>query len=327
MPTSAQHHLLPDGQRAWVHAWECAQRPKGVVQIVHGMAEHGGRYARLAAQLNAQGLAVYAQDLPGHGQTAPDTKSLGHFGSGSQWSTALAAINGVRALIEREQPGVPLFLLGHSMGSFLTQHYLVEHGEGLAGAILSATSASMGPLRALGERLMRAEALLLGAGHRSALAELLTFKDFNRKFRPNRTGSDWLSRDAAEVDAYVADPYCGFRCSASLWAELLHAGKTLTAPERLVRIPNSLPVLLLAGGEDPVCQNGLGSHQLATAYRMAGLEFIEIKVYPGARHELFNETCRAEVSQDLIEWLLGRIALTVVGIDDSAPAPASNADA
>ena len=185
--------------------------------------------------------------------------------------------------------------------------------------ILSATSASMGPLRGLGERLMRAEAKLLGADHRSALAERLTFKDFNRKFRPTRTGSDWLSRDPAEVDAYVADPYCGFRCSASLWAELLHAGKLLTAPERLVRVPNALPVLLLAGSEDPVCQNGLGSHQLANAYRLAGLEFIEIKVYPGARHELLNETCRDEVSQDLLEWLLSRIALTVVGIEDEAP--------
>ena len=230
---------------------------------------------------------------------------------------ALSAVHGVRALIEREQPGIPLFLFGHSMGSFLAQYHLVEHGKGLAGAILSASSASMGPLRGLGEALMRLEALLFGADHRSALAEAMSFKDFNRRFRPTRTAADWLSRDAAEVDAYVADPYCGFRCSAGLWAGLLRAGAELEAPGRLVRIPKPLPVLLIAGGADPVCQNGAGSHRLAIAYRDAGLEFVEIEVNPGARHELLNETCREQVTERLVEWLRGRVALTYVGVDDS----------
>lgn len=325
MHTTANMHTLPDGQTAWVQSWEPEQRPRGVVQIVHGMAEHGGRYARLAAALTAKGFAVYAQDLPGHGRTAGALAALGHFGEHGEWQMGLSAINGVRALIEQQQPGIPLFMLGHSMGSFLTQHYLVEHGQGLAGAILSASSASMGPLRGLGEALMRAEARLFGADHRSALAEALTFKDFNRRFRPTRTSADWLSRDAAEVDAYVADPYCGFRCSAGLWAELLHAGESLDEPARLIRIPKKLPVLLIAGSADPVCQNGLGSHQLAKLYRDTGLEFVEIEVYPDARHELLNETCREQVTQDLLEWLLGRVALTFVGIDDSAPVPVPSA--
>lgn len=319
MSSTAKLHTLPDGQTAWVQSWEPEHRPRGVVQIVHGMAEYGARYARLASALTAEGFAVYAQDLPGHGRTAGSVAAVGHFGEKGEWRLALSAVNGVRALIEQEQPGIPLFLLGHSMGSFLSQHYLVEHGAGLAGAILSATSASMGPLRGLGEALMRIEARLFGADHRSALAEALTFKDFNRRFRPNRTSCDWLSRDEAEVDLYVADPYCGFRCSAGLWAELLAAGKHLTDPARLVRVPKELPVLLIAGGADPVCQNGLGSHELANRYRDAGLEFVEIEVYPDARHELFNETCRTQVTRDLLEWLIGRVALTYVGIDDSAP--------
>ncbi|MDP3859560.1 MAG: alpha/beta hydrolase [Stagnimonas sp.] len=320
MNSTAKMQTLPDGQTAWLRSWEPEQRPRGVVQIIHGMAEHGARYARLAHALNAKGFAVYAQDLPGHGHSAGSVAALGHFGTRGEWRLPLAAINGVRALIEQEQPGIPLFLLGHSMGSFLAQHYLVEHGEGLAGAILSASSATMGPLRGLGERLMRLEARLFGAGHRSALAEALTFKDFNRRFRPTRTGSDWLSRDPAEVDAYVADPYCGFRCSAGLWAELLRAGAVLTEPARLVRVPKNLPLLLIAGSADPVCQGGRGSHLLAKAYRDAGLEFVEIEVYPEARHELLNETCREQVTQDLLEWLLGRVALSQVGIDPGAPA-------
>lgn len=319
MSTTAKLHTLPDGQTAWLQSWEPEHRPRGVVQIVHGMAEHGARYARFAEALNARGFAVYAQDLPGHGRTAGSVEALGHFGEFAEWQTMLSAVNGVRALIEQEQPGIPLYLFGHSMGSFLLQHHLVEHGEGLAGAILSATSGSLGPMRVIGERLMRIEAALFGAGHRSALAEQLSFKDFNRRFRPNRTPCDWLSRDPAEVDAYVADTYCGFRCSAALWAGLLAAGKHLRAPERLVRIPKKLPVLLIAGSADPVCQNGAGSHLLANAYRDAGLEMVEIEVYPGARHELLNETCRAQVTQDVLEWLLGREALTRVGIDDDAP--------
>lgn len=307
MDNSARLHSLPDGQAAWVHHWPTASAPVAALQIVHGMAEHGARYARLGRQLNVLGIAVYAQDLPGHGRTAGSTAALGHFDEDSRWSVALAAINGVRGLVEHSHPGLPLFVLGHSMGSFLLQHYLVEHGEGLAGAVLSASSASMGPLRGLGERLMRLEAWLFGADHRSALAAQLTFKDFNRRFRPNRTTSDWLSRDPDEVDAYVADPYCGFRCSASLWAQLLMAGASLTQPERLARLPPGLPLLLLAGGADPVCQNGLGSEQLADIYRKAGLESVQSKVYAQARHELFNETCRDEVMEDLGKWLSQRL--------------------
>jgi len=326
MSIHAKLHTLPDGQTAWVQSWQPEHRPRGVVQIVHGMAEHGGRYARLAAALTARGFAVYAQDLPGHGRTAGSVAAAGHFGERGEWRLALGAVNGVRALIEKEQPGIPLFLLGHSMGSFLAQHYLVEHGDGLAGAILSATSASMGPLRGVGEALMRLEARLFGADHRSALAEALTFRDFNRRFRPTRTPADWLSRDAAEVDAYVADPYCGFRCSAGLWAELLRAGRFLIEPARLVRVPKKLPILLISGGADPVCQNGSGSHALAHAYRDAGLEFVEIEVYPEARHELLNDSCRDQVTRHILEWLLDREALIRVGIDDSAQLPAPSLD-
>ena len=193
------------------------------------------------------------------------------------------------------------------MGGFLGQDHLVEHGAGLAGAVLSATSANMGPLRGVGERLMRVEARLLGAEHRSALAETLSFKAFNKQFKPNRTACDWLSRDEAEVDAYVADRLCGFRCSASLWASLMHAGGQLTQTKRLKRIPKSLPVLLIAGSDDPVCDGGRGSHLLAEHYRKVGMDDVSVAVFEQARHELLNETCRDEVTQDIVNWLNERM--------------------
>lgn len=298
---------LPDGSRAWVYCWLPQGEPKAVVQIVHGMAEHAGRYARFAAALNAQGYAVYAQDLPGHGRTAGSTAALGHVADTGSWAQLLTAVHGLRAHIEQQHPGLPLCLFGHSMGSFIAQHHLVEHGAGLSGAILSATSGSLGPLRVVGLKLNQAQMRLFGPAHRSALTETLTFKTFNKVFKPNRTASDWLSHDEAEVDAYVADPYCGFRCSASLWAGLLQSGSVLLDAGRLARIPPGLPVLLIAGSEDPVCDGGRGTHLLAEHYRRRGLADVTTLIYEQARHELLNETCREAVTADVLDWLQERV--------------------
>lgn len=294
---------LSEDRHAHVHAWLPAAAPRLIVQIVHGMAEHGKRYARLGSALNAAGYAVYAQDLPGHGCSVRETGELGHVADRDGWRMSLSAINRVRCEIERRHPGVGVVLLGHSRGSFLLQHYLFEHGSGLAAAVFSAGTADMGPLRALGLLLMRAEARLLGPGHRSALAEALTFKDFNRHFEPARTAFDWLSRDTAEVDAYVRDPLCGFRCSAALWIELLEACGQLRDPQRLARIPKTLPVLLLNGAADPACRFEAGARTLAALYRQTGLTDVTQHIYADARHELLNDTCRDQVTQDLIAWL------------------------
>lgn len=154
---------------------------------------------------------------------------------------------------------------------------------------------------------MRAEAALFGAHHPSALADVLTFRAFNKAFdrpgAPARTAFDWLSRDAGEVDKYIADPLCGFRCSARLWADLLGAGANLTDARRLARIPKSLPILLIAGAADPVSGEGRGTRRLAEAYRSAGATRIEAKIYPDARHELLNDTCREEATADTLAWL------------------------
>ena len=298
---------LPDGSRAWLYRWLPQAAPRGVVQIVHGMAEHALRYARVAAALNAEGYAVYAQDLPGHGQTAASLADLGHAADSAEgsWRRMVKAVHGVRAHIEQQHPGVPLTLFGHSMGSFIAQDHLVEHGAGLASVVLSGSSGSLGPLRAVGLALNRAQMRLFGPSHRSALTEALTFKAFNGQFKPARTASDWLSRDEAEVDAYVRDAYCGFRCSASLWAGLLSAGGALLDPTRLARIPKSLPVLLIAGSTDPVCEGGRGSHLLAEHYRKAGMTDVTTMIYEDARHELLNETCREAVTADVLGWIGG----------------------
>jgi alpha-beta hydrolase superfamily lysophospholipase len=300
----------PDGRFVHVHRWLPPGPCRAVLLVAHGMAEHGARYARLAAALNGAGWAVYALDWPGHGRSVRSPEELGHFADREGWRYALDALHEVRQRVAQEQKGKPLFLLGHSMGSFLSQHYIVEQGAGLAGVILSASSGSMGALRVPGLLLMRAEAALRGVRHRSALAEATSFKAFNKKFAPNRTSADWLSRDAAEVDQYVADPYCGFRCSAGLWASLLSAGAVLCDARRLVRIPQGLPVLLVSGSEDAVGDQGRGPKLLARAYEFVGMKDVTTRIYDGARHELLNEIpeCRERVTADLLEWLQQRSA-------------------
>jgi len=304
---SSQFQLkLGRSQSAHLYAWTPEQVPRGCVQIVHGMAEHGGRYARVGAALAKAGYAVYAQDLPGHGRTVRSADELGHVDDFDGWKITLSAINQVRAEIERRHPETPLFVLGHSRGSFLTQDYIVEHGQGLAGAMLSASCADMGPMRAVGLALLRGEALWMGRRRRSAVGDALVFKDFNRKFRPNRTPFDWLSRDEVEVDRYVQDPLCGFRCSTALWIELMEAGALLTDAQRLARIPRSLPMLLINGSKDPSCRGERGARGLEKTYRSAGLGDVTLKVYADARHELLNETCRDTVTADVRQWLDAR---------------------
>ncbi|MDB5986680.1 MAG: alpha/beta hydrolase [Nevskia sp.] len=302
---------LANAAALYVHCWLPAAAPTAALLIVHGMAEHGARYARLAAALNAQGIAVYAPDLPGHGLSVQQPQDRGFFKEHDGWGYALDAIHQVRLHVAAAHAGLPLLLLGHSMGSFLSQHYLVEHGAGLAGAVLSATTGSLGPTRALGATLLRAEGWLFGKRHPSALAEALSFKTFNKRFdrkdAPARTAFDWLSRDPDEVDRYIADPQCGFRCSAQLWVDLLDAGAQLLDPARLARIPRTLPILLIAGSDDPVSGGASGPNLLAAAYRKTAISDVGVKIYPQGRHELLNDICREQVTADLSHWFAARI--------------------
>ena len=300
MQTAEFQQRVGGGLHAWVRSWRPETPARAALQVVHGMAEHGGRYARLATALAAHGIATYAHDLPGHG---PHAQTRGHFADRRGWRAAIASIREVQRVVQREQAGKPLFMLGHSMGSFLVQHFIADSGNTLAGAVLSATSGDVGPLRRVGLALIRGEALLYGRRHPSALGEALSFRAFNRRFAPTRTQFDWLSRDAAEVDRYAADPHCGFRCSSGLWIDVLDALGKLTAENRLRRIPKTLPVLMVAGSEDAVSGGERGPRALERLYLQVGLRDVTVKVYPGARHELLNDTCRDEVTADLHGWL------------------------
>ncbi|WP_178022062.1 alpha/beta hydrolase [uncultured Paenibacillus sp.] len=288
----------------FVYRWSAADpeaSPRGVLQIAHGMAETAKRYERLARVLTARGFIVYANDHRGHGRTAGGPEELGW--PGKQGFTGMAEdMIRLSAIIRREHPNLPLFLLGHSMGSFLTQKVMYRAPEPYDGFILSGTN---GPrsLLGLGRSLARLQARLQGDGHPSLLMNALTFGSFNRNFLPARTPFDWLSRDDEEVDKYIADPHCGFLCSAGFFYGFFGLLQEIHRPENMRSIPKEKPVYIFGGDLDPVGRNGAGVRRLVELYGRLGLEDVEVKLYPGGRHEMLNEINRDEVTSDVLYWL------------------------
>lgn len=272
---------------------------RGILQIAHGMAEHAARYAEFAEALTRAGFAVYANDHRGHGRTA-EGKTLGFFAEHHGWSTAVDDLHEVSALARGEVPGGPLVLFGHSMGSLLARSYGARYGTELAGLILSGTPADAGLLAKVGRVVALTEGRVRGPRHPSKLLDTMSFRAFNKAFKPTRTDFDWLSRDEASVDAYIADPLCGFVCTDGFFADMLGG---LTAVNSRAGLPATLPVLIISGDADPAGKNGKGVRAVAGLLRGEGVEEVTLTLYPGARHEILNETNRDEVTADVITWL------------------------
>ena len=299
MPASEFEFRADDGHRLLGRRWLTEGRPRAIVQIAHGLAEHSARYARVADALNAAGYSVYANDHRGHGPGAP-AADLGHFADEEGWEKTVGDLWTFNRRIAKEQPGAPIVFLGHSLGSLLGQQFVADHSDALAGAVLSGSNGKPPPIVTLGRLIARAERLRLGKRGKSGLIFQMWFGDFNKPFKPARTEFDWLSRDPKEVDAYVADPLCGFRFTNQLAIDVLDALPGLVAPERLARIRKDLPIYIFSGERDPVGSNIQG---LIDALKGAGFTKLAAHIYPGARHETLNETNRDEVTRDLISWL------------------------
>jgi len=309
MDENTQWLTADDGTRLFVRRWR-APSPRGAGQIVHGMAEHSLRYRRAALELAGAGFDVWAMDLRGHGETARSGGNspgsgglLGHCADRRGFTRTAADLDVLRRRIEEELPHTPLFMLGHSWGSFLVQYYIERQGAGLAGCVFSGTRGPCGSRMALAYPLLALIALLNGCRRRSALAFALADRPYNKPFRPNRTPFDWISRDEAEVDLFIKDPSCGFRCSSGFYRDLIWGLREIHKPGAIERIAPDLPVYIFCGSADPVGDMGESPTALVNAYRSAGLRDLEFVLYPDARHECLNETNREEVTHNLIDWL------------------------
>lgn len=295
-----------DGTALFVRSWLPDGPPKAIVQLAHGMAEHSARYARFAAALTGAGYAVWAHDHRGHGETSTARADRGYFADGHGWDTAVDDLEAVAEAARAAHPGLPLFFFGHSMGSLLGRDHVARHGDELAGAIFSGTGGDQGLLGKVGARLAAFEARLRGRRAISPLMNELTFGSYNKAFKPARTDFDWLSRDPAEVDAYLADPRCGEVFTAGFFADLIGGVNHLT--ELPGRYRSDLPMLFISGNRDPVGGNGKGVAEVASAIRAGGVTDVTCTLYPGARHELLNDTIRDLVTSDVIAWLDGHLA-------------------
>lgn len=278
---------------------------KGVIQISHGMAEHALRYGRFAETLNDAGYAVYAHDHRGHGKTIAQNGDQGFFADKNGWSLVVNDTFILNQKIKTNHPTLPITLFAHSMGTFISQQYAAEHGDTLAGLILSASIDNAGFLRNIGLIIAKIERLRIGKKGQSKLLNAMSFGDFNKPFKPNRTEFDWLSRDNTEVDKYINDPLCGFIVTTQLWIDLLQGLGVMAQASTRANVPSTLPILLITGGDDPVTQKGKTVDELKLAYEKAGIKNVSAKKYAGGRHESLNETNKDEITADIIAWLDG----------------------
>lgn len=289
-----------------IHAvqWLPEGEPRGVIQIVHGVAEYVERYAPLAHYLAERGYVVCGEDHLGHGHTAAG--QFGYFAPRGGWDLVVRDIRQLRVLQGERYPGLPYVMLGHSMGSFLTRTYLIRWPGTLDGAVLSGTGQEPAPLVALGRLLAGGLCALRGPEYVSDLVYQLSLGAYNRAFRPNRTTADWLSRDEGAVDANLRDPLCAFRPTVSMFRDMMTGLRFIARRDNLARMDRATPVYFLSGDRDPVGSMGAGVKKVAGMFRAAGCGDVTLKLYPGGRHEMFNEINRQEVMDDLLAWLQSR---------------------
>jgi alpha-beta hydrolase superfamily lysophospholipase len=293
-----------DGTNIFVNKWSLEEdaKPKGVIQIAHGMAEHSYRYSGFAQALTSDGFAVYANDHRGHGKTAA-SEDIGYFSDENGWNLVVEDMHTLTNIIKRENPNVPVFLLGHSMGSFLSRTYIQQYSKDTAGVILCGTGGDLGLLGNIGMLIAKREIKRIGKRARSKRMDKLSFGNFNKAFKPNRTNFDWLSRDNKEVDKYIKDPLCGEVFTAGFFYDMLGGLKELMKKENIEKIRKELPIYLISGEKDPVGKNTKGVLQAYESYNKAGIKDISYKFYTDARHEILNETNKEEVYKDIIIWL------------------------
>ena len=284
-----------DGTQLVGYRWapQDDQTTAGVVVLVHGMGEHIRRYDHFADALVSHGFVVYGHDHRGHGASLAATDEPGQLGPNG-WSALVDDLNLPIARAKSDHPGLPVVMIAHSMGSFATQQFLLDHGTDVDAVALTGTAA----LDLLEPALDLSSDLDLSA--------------FNAAFQPARTDFDWLSRDESVVDAYLAEPLCGFGIDATSAKEMFAGARRLADPAEVARMPHYLPMYAAVGSKDPVNAELTLLWALVDRYRAAGLSDVTVRVYDGGRHEILNEINREEVIEDLLQWLQRVSALPAV---------------
>ncbi len=291
-----------DRHRLHTLFWCPQEKPRAVVQIVHGMAEHIARYDEFARYLCDNGIAVVGASHLGHGLTAsPD--ELGYFADKNGWEHVVADVHLVRTFATELFPETPYFILGHSMGSFITRHYLtLDCAKGLSGAVISGTADQPMAIVSIGRFLDGLLKLFVGKRKKSRLLNSMSFGSYNKPFKPVVTGCEWLSKNTENVAQYAGDPLCGFCFTVGGFGDLFSGLKYIGNTKNTAKIDKTLPCFFIAGSLDPVGECGKGVKRVYESYRKAGISDVRLKLYEGDRHETLNELDRHTVFADLLSF-------------------------
>lgn len=279
----------------------------GVVQIVHGMSEYVERYEEFARFLTERGFVVTGDDHLGHGKTVPRDGIYGYFCEQDPATVVVRDVHRLKKLTQNLYPDVPYIIIGHSMGSFILRNYLCRYGTGIAGAVIVGTGMQLPALVKLSKVVTAVQKRLCGSKHVSRLIDKAAFGSYNKRFAPARTAVDWLCSDDEQVDKYIADSMCGFTFTVNGFETLFELVDRIQQRENLEKVPKNLPVFMVAGEDDPVGDYGKGVKRAYASLQEAGLQNIQLKLYPKGRHEILNEVNRDVVMQDIYDWIRGTI--------------------
>lgn len=281
-----------------------AERPVCILQIIHGMAEYVERYEEFAQNMAARGALVTGEDHLGHGKSVGEEGRYGYFCERDAATVAVRDAHRLKKTVQEQYPGVPYFVLGHSMGSFILRNYLCRYGTGIQGAVVVGTGMQPRPLLLAGKAVAAVQKLFAGSAHPSNLLNALSFGGYNKRIRKARTPMDWLSRDEKTVDAYLKDPLCGFTFTVNGFQTLLELVARLYQSGNLEKMPKELPVLFVSGAEDPVGDYGKGVERAYQSFLDVGMKNVKKKLYENDRHELLNEVDRKQVYEDIWQWIM-----------------------
>lgn len=291
----------------FARCWLPSDGPKAIFQIAHGMAEHGERYEDFAKYLCEKGFAVLINDHVGHGKSIRSDDDIGYFGESNGWDAFVEDQRAFTELIKAEYPDIPVIFFGHSMGSFIAREYILRYGtdERIKAAVFCGSSGK-NPASAIAIKLADTIAKVKGSKHKSNFINKMAFGPYNKKTE-NRTPFDWLTSDNAEVDKYIADKYCGYLFTAVGYRDLFTILTKVSGKDWYNGVNEKLPMLLIAGEDDPVGLYGKGIKQIYNDLLAAGKKDVTIKLYPGMRHEILNEVDRILPYEYIASWALSKI--------------------
>lgn len=284
------------------------EKPVCIFQIVHGMAEHIERYDEFAGFLAEKGILVVGEDHLGHGRSVPEGGTYGYFCEEDAAGVLVRDVHRLKKIMQEQYPGILYLIMGHSMGSFITRNYLFNYGSGIDGAVIVGTGMQSKFTLMAARTVTAVQKMFCGSRHIGKFIDRASFGKFNDRFQPARTTVDWLSRNEENVDRYLADPMCGFVFTLNGFAALFKLIHNCYDTGKLEKMPKQLPILLIAGAEDPVGNYGKSVEKVYHSYQEHGMRNVQMKLYEKDRHELLNEIDREQVYGDIYRWILRNIS-------------------